>query len=330
MDLRTASAGAYPRIGDEPGQHALRTACARFIRGEIPAAAFRSAQDTAATTAIDEQVAAGLDVVTDGLVRWYDPVSHVAQALMGIRPGPLRPFFGTGTDFRQPLVRGPLVRTRGIVVDEYIFAAAHSPRPVKAVLTGPFTLAALSLVETPAYPGRAILSAYADVLAAEVGALASAGARFIQIDEPAVLADASAPADLTLLEQVLSPLAAAKGDAELTLALPFGDPLARWRELCALPVDVLGVDVTAALGRGDTPPANGAGPRLALGVVDGRSTRMEDPGMVVAQLAPWLSALPPGPHALTTSCGLEYVPRATARGKLALLAQIRSRLEQPS
>jgi 5-methyltetrahydropteroyltriglutamate--homocysteine methyltransferase len=132
------------------------------------------------------------------------------------------------------------------------------------------------------------------------------------------------------VEQVLSPLAAAKGDAELTLALPFGDPLPRWRELAALPVDVLGVDVTAALHRGETPPANGAGPRLALGIVDACSTRMEDPGTLAAQLAPWLAVLPPGPHTLTTSCGLEYVPRATARGKLALLARIRSSLGQPS
>jgi len=324
MDLRTASAGSYPRIGDDPDQQALREACARFARGELGAAGLRAAEDDAAARAIAEQIEAGLDVVTDGLVRWYDPISHVAQALMGIRPGPLRRFFDTGMEFRQPIVRGPIVRTRALVTEDYAFAAARSDRPVKAVLTGPLTLAAVSVIETPAYPGLETLTeTYAEALAGELAALGAAGARLVQLDEPAALAG---PAALALLGRVLPVIVAAKGDVELMLALPFGDPLPLWPQIARLPVDVVALDLTGSPHLEALPPAEGPIPRLALGLVDARTTAEDDVAGRAALAARVLAAAPPGPHYLTTSCGLEMVPRAAARRKLALLGAIRAAL----
>jgi 5-methyltetrahydropteroyltriglutamate--homocysteine methyltransferase len=321
MELQLASAGSYPRIGNEPNEQRLRQAYAAFERGEIARPALRQAEDEAATHAIEEQVAAGLDLVTDGLVRWYDPISHIAQALMGIRPGALRPFFRTGMEYRQPRVRGPLLRTRPIVATEVAFARSRSSRPVKAVLTGPLTLAAASVIETPAYPNLAILTrSYAEILATEVAALVAGGVAHIQIDEPAWL---SRPEATPVVAEALALIAAAKADAELTLALLLGDATTVLDAIGPLPIDVLAVDVTRSPRTSEALSAAALPQRLALGVVDVRTVALDDIASRARTVAAVLDRAPAGPHYLTTAGGLEVLPLATARHKLGLLTDVR-------
>ncbi len=322
MELQAVSAGSYPRIGDATGEQRLRYAYASFRSGELTVAALRQVEDEVAASILSEQIAAGLDLVTDGLVRWYDPISHMAQALMGIAPGPLRPYFDTGSEYRQALVRGPLLRTRALVADEYIFAAAQSTRPVRVVLTGPLTLARASVIETPAYPSLAILArSYAEILATEVGALVAAGAQHIQIDEPAL---ASEPDLLELGAETLTPIAEAKGAAELALALFHGDPGRALPTLAALPIDVLAIDILHAPRAvealiGAPPPQ-----RLALGVVDATNVNSDDVESRARTLEPVLAGLGAGPHYLTSTGGLEHLPRASAHEKIISLARIRN------
>jgi 5-methyltetrahydropteroyltriglutamate--homocysteine methyltransferase len=324
MALLTASAGSYPRIGDEPDRQRLRVACTLFARGEIGAGELAAVEDAVATEILQEQAEAGLDVVTDGLVRWYDPISHVTQALLGLRFDGLRRYFDTACEFRRPVVRGPIMRTRAIVADEFRFAAARSPRAVKAVLTGPLTLATASVIETPAYPGIETLTlTYAEVLAAEVSDLVAAGARHVQIDEPAILGRRG---DLALLGRALAPIAAAKGSSELVLATYFGDATPILAELACLPVDVLALDLISAPALADELARVGLGRRVALGIVDGRNSRLESLSERARVVEGILPALPDGPHYLTSSCGLEYLPRERARRKLERLVEIRAAL----
>ena len=324
MELQVVSAGSYPRIGDATGEQRLRYAYASFRSGELTVAALRQIEDEVAASILAEQVAAGLDLVTDGLVRWYDPISHMAQALMGIEPGPLRAYFETGSEYRQARVRGPLLRNRSLVADEYVFASAQSPRPVRAILTGPVTLACASVIETPAYPSLAILArSYAEILAAEVEALVEAGARHIQIDEPAV---ARQPDLVELAAEALRPIAAVKGGAELTLALFLGDPGHTLPTLAALPIDVLAIDILhsprAVEVLLESPPPQ----RLALGVVDATNVTSDDVASRARTIEPLLAKLGTGPHYLTSTGGLEQLPRASAREKLTSLTRVRDAL----
>jgi 5-methyltetrahydropteroyltriglutamate--homocysteine methyltransferase len=324
MQLLTASAGSYPRIGDEPEQQRLRRAYAQLAAGAITAAEVRSVEDQVAAEVLAEQAAAGIDIVTDGLVRWYDPVSHTARTLGGVTVDGLLRFFDTNFYFRQPVVLDRITRTRPIVTGEYVLAVGRSIRPVKVVLTGPCTLARASLVRTSAYPStEALVLAYAEVLATEVTYLAAAGARHLQIDEPAVL---RAPGDLPLLARALETIAAAKHGIELTLATYFGDAAPLLAALQELPVDVLAVDLVSGPDLADRLLDGGSAKRVALGLLDGRSTRLEDVAALAPRLERLLAALPPGPHYLTTSCGLEYLPRAAARRKLERLSEIRRAL----
>ncbi len=321
MQILTASAGSYPRIGDGPGQQRWRKAYAAFEVGAIAESTFRTVEDQVAADVLAEQADSGLDIVTDGLVRWYDPVSHVGRKLGGVTIDGLLRYFDNNFYIRQPVIRDRITRSAAIVVGEYRFAARKSPRPVKAVLTGPYTLARHSLIETPLYPGRAALTAaFADVLAIEVDELQAAGARYIQLDEPAI---ARAPEDMAVLADALRRIAVCKVNAELTLAIPFADAVPLLPALADLAVDVLALDVPASPALTAHLAAEPLPTRLALGVVDGRSTRMEDAATLARLVEPILAAAR-GPLHLTSSCGLEYLPRAHARRKLELLTALRN------
>src|SRR5439155_1233369 len=83
-----------------------------------------------------------MDLLSDGQIRWHDPISHVARGLAGFRIEGLLRYFDTNTYYRQPAAVGPIGRERPFLVDAYRFAAAAAtPLPVKGIVTGPVTLA---------------------------------------------------------------------------------------------------------------------------------------------------------------------------------------------
>jgi 5-methyltetrahydropteroyltriglutamate--homocysteine methyltransferase len=327
---------SYPRIGDRPAEQVLRRAIARADRGEAPASAVRDAEDELTRLAIAEQVAAGLDLLTDGQVRWHDPVSHIARGLAGFRVGGLLRYFDTNTYYRQPEATGPIGRERPILVDGYRFAAAAAaPRPVKAILTGPLTIARLSRDATSPPRGlRALVLEIASALNREVLDLEAAGAPVIQIDEPVLARHAG---DLPLLREALPKLFEGLGRARVILATSFGDAQPLLRDLAELPVALIGFDLLAtgadlaSLSRG-LPKDLG----LLLGVVEGRNTRLEDPAVLFERhLRPLLSHSEamrgvggPGGREihLAPNHGLEFLPREVARAKMSILSALRDRV----
>jgi 5-methyltetrahydropteroyltriglutamate--homocysteine methyltransferase len=326
MELTLANHGSYPRIGDSPEEQLLRRTIAQREKGEKTDADLSAAEDRMTELALREQIDSGLDVVTDGLIRWYDPVSHVAGKLAGIKIAGLLRFFDTNFYFRQPAVHAKIERTKPLVVDEFRFAQSKSSRRVKAVLTGPYTLARLSIED---HPGRTngggaagfnrLLDGYTTALADEVAALAQAGATLIQVDEPAL---ARHPGDFSQAERSLAALASRKGRAELILALYFGDAAPLHEKLQKLPVDVLSLDFTYSPGLVER-VAKGGSKKLALGLVDGRNTRLED----ASAIAKVIEKIARGANLdrvwLTPSCGLEYLPRDRAQMKLKLLGDVK-------
>ena len=331
----------YPRIGDRPAEQVLRRAIQHADRGEIPSSGVVGAEDEMTRLAIDEQATAGMDLLTDGQIRWHDPVSHVAIGLAGFRVEGLLRYFDTNTYYRQPAATGPIGRERSFLVDAYRFAAAAAaPRPVKAIVTGPLTIARLA--RDPRHRGVRDLSLQiASALSREILDLEAAGAAWIQIDEPAL---ARFPGDADILRLALRRLVSATTSSRILLATSFGDPTPLLPALASMPAALFGIDVSAALGRGDGDAA-GFGSRLAdtfatdagfaLGVVDGRNTRLENAGEIYERrVRPILSALRPpagGPARdihLVTSHGLEFLPRDTARAKMSILAAVRDRARQ--
>ena len=326
--------GPYPRT-PLPGQpFRLRAAHGQLERGEIDEAGFRGVQDDLVRELIDEQVDAGMGLLTDGQVRWNDPQTAVARGLEGFEITGLLRYFDTNTYYRQPrAIAEP--RWRGaILVEDWRFADRAARElaaergddavPVKACLVGPYTLARLSEAgET----GRERLTiALAEALRQEIGALVDAGAPVIQVDENGLTTIGRgddgerrlAGEALRLLTEGLPRerlcLAVTMGDAQhagaaLLFDLSFGSYLfdlvaghENWRLIAYAPPDRT----------------------IVCGVADARNTRPDDEAVMVwaARYAASLGDRGPDRVGLSPSTGLEYLPRDRARAKIQALGAV--------
>lgn len=336
MNLILASTGSYPRIGDSSELQVLRRAIAAADRGECTPAELAEAEQEMTRRAIAEQLEAGLELLTDGQIRWYDPISHLAGQFAGVKINGLLRFFDTNFYFRQPVLTARPQRTRPLLTLEYRFAcdalaALVAARPtngspvMKAVLTGPYTLAKFSLVETDAMGAlETRAQAYAEALAAEIAALVEAGAAFIQVDEPAIV---KYPNDWEVFAHALQVLIAVRKASQkpwtLALHVYFHDPTPLYEKLVALPVDAVGLDFTYHPRLVDVVASAGSPIPLALGLVDARNTKLEHPEELARQIERMLPRIRGGPCYLCPSAGLEYLPRDRAFAKLALLKRVR-------
>src|SRR3990172_9506360 len=184
--MQTTVVGNYPKIPNRPRPARLRVAINKRDRGEITDEELARIKDDVTIEVIGEQIEAGVDIVTDGQVRWDDDQTCIARRLKGIEIGSLERYLDTNTYYRQPEITGPISWQGPILVRDYQLARANSSKPVKAIVTGPYTLAALSLDKH--YNSREKLTmALAEALRNEVQALAEAGAQHIQVNDPVIL-----------------------------------------------------------------------------------------------------------------------------------------------
>ena len=349
--LYLSSTGSYPRIGDSPELQILRKTISALDGGERTTADLLDAEHEMTRRAIADQMKAGLDVLTDGQIRWYDPISHLAGKLENVKIGGLLRFFDTNSYFRQPVLTGTPMRRAPLVVDEYSFARnalGHLPTPkskagklsIKPVLTGPYSLAKFSHAEHAgngkpesfaSLEARAM--AYAEALAAEIGALAEFGAELIQVDEPAA---AKFPNDWAVFENSLAPLIAVRDKVreagrkiEIALYFYFHDCTPLYEKIVSLPADIIGLDCTYNPKLADRIASAGSPKPLGLGLVDARNTRLEDPEVIAWQIERLLSKIDGGRAYLGPSAGLEYLPRDRAFAKLELLGKVREALLGP-
>ena len=319
----TTVIGNYPKIPDLPAPGKWRSAVEKVQKGQLDAAGLRAVEDEVTREAIADQVEAGVDLITDGQIRWEDGQTHFARKLRGFSINGLQRYFDTNVYFREPVAEGPVEWVEPITVEEFTFARTHSARPVKAVVTGPFTLAALS--RNAHYPTReAFVAALARALNAELRALAAAGADVIQVDEPALCQHKDAYATFagamrTLLEGVT---------AKTILCTYFGDVAGVYPQLLELPFDVLGLDFVAGHRNWDVIRSAPFTKELQFGLLDARNTRVETTDEITGAVRRLAEIVPPERMMLAPSAGLEFLPHGVARKKLrALVAGARAAAE---
>jgi len=312
----TTVVGSYPRIGDRPAEQSLRRAIARFDKGEIDAAQLRTAEREVVKAVLREQNEAGIDVVTDGQISWYDSQSHLARKLASIEIGGLVRYFDTNTYYRQPIVRGPVAWKEPILGDEWKFAQANSKAPVKAVLTGPLTLA--SLADDKHYHSKKALGLdLATALGEEVSSLVRGGAAQIQLDEPILTRH---PEDLAIAIEGLERIRTRKGSARLALFMYFGDVASIYEDLLESPADAIGLDLVQGAATRDAIAKYGSEKPLVLGLIDARNTKKEIPGEVAKEVLELRDRVDLKTTDLSPSNGLEFLPRERAREKLGILS----------
>ena len=270
MSILTTVVGNYPKIPNRPRPAKLRAAIARLERGEIGRDELRRVEDEVTLEVIQEQVEAGLDIITDGQIRWDDDQTYFARRMDGFTISGLIRYFDTNTYYRQPVVTGPVRWREPIAVDDYRFAAGHSPQPVKALMTGPYTLAALSANEHYATL-RELVLALAGELRQEVLALEKAGAPIIQVNEPAILRQRE---DFPLLREALERMLDGVR-AECHLYTWFGAIDGLYPQVLDLPVSTIGLDFVMGAANFDAIKKAPFTKKLGLGIIDARNTKLE-------------------------------------------------------
>jgi 5-methyltetrahydropteroyltriglutamate--homocysteine methyltransferase len=338
-------------VGSWPRSPRLLGALAALSRGECTRAAFDAVADDAVRDALHAQLDAGVDLVTDGEQRRDNFYSFVATRLDGVRLMTLAEMLDLVEDragfaellesldvpayaIRNPTCVGEVSLLEPLAEDELRFVRAHTDRPVKVTLPGPYLLTRAMWVKEAsqsAYPSKEALGErVVAILADEVGRLARAGADFIQLDEPvlselvfgqgktrtfmcAALTARKDPAEelafaVTLLNRVL----AAAGDVrtgvhvcrgnwsrdERTLLSGSYAPLAPW--FAQLHARQLVLEyATPRAGR----PVATAGKELGLGVVNPRTDEVETPAFVRARVEAALTVVPASAIFLNPDCG---------------------------
>ena len=311
----TTVVGNYPKIGGAKAPN-LRSAITQLDRGRITLEQLHRIEDQVTTEVIQEQIEAGIDLVTDGHIRRDDGQTYFARRINGFSIGGIIRYFDTNTYYRHPTAESRLERNGPIGVNDFNYAQAQSPRPVKAVLTGPYTLARLS--QLGCYEDLASLAMdLAGILNQEARALEEAGATVIQFDEPAIL---KFKQDLTLLKKTSDVVTQGLG-AKTVLCTYFQDISSLAPEFYKLPFEVFGLDF--AWGPANYQLLDGfpADKELAMGLLDARNTRMESVEEIVEAVRRVTAHVSLDRIQLSPSCGLDFLPRKNAREKLTRLVE---------
>ena len=144
----------------------------------------RAAQDDATRLAILDQERAGLDIVSDGEIRRESYSNHFATALEGVDlDNPGKALDRSGEPVFVPRIVGPIRRKRAVGVEDLKFLKANTDRKVKFTVPGPFTMTQQAQNDHYASERAAALD-YAAAVNEEIADLFEAGADVVQLDEP--------------------------------------------------------------------------------------------------------------------------------------------------
>jgi 5-methyltetrahydropteroyltriglutamate--homocysteine methyltransferase len=328
--LLTAVVGSYPQPDWLVDRAKLRKLMAPRIRAReiwrVSAEWLEQAQDDATIVAIAEQERAGIDVITDGEMRRESYSNKFANALDGIERERFGEIVGrTGSKIPVPLVTGPIRRRGPVEVRDVAFLREHSAKRIKITLPGPFTLAQQAVNEYYK-DDESLALAYAEAVNEEIDALFAAGADVVQLDEPWLQAHPEA-ARRYGLKAIDRALAGAKGTTAVHLcfgyaALVENKPASGYSFLAELErCAVDQVSIEAAQPKLDLAILKALPTKtVMLGVLDLADPAIETPATVAARIRAALEFVPPERLIATPDCGMKYLPRATAFGKLAALA----------
>ncbi|MDA8194230.1 MAG: methionine synthase [Thermaerobacter sp.] len=312
--LQTTSVGSFPK------PPSLQAARARFRRGEITRDELRAAEREATRTVIAVQEDLGYDVLVHGEMERGDMVAYFAENWSGFTESlPVRSY--GNRYYRKPIVEAAVGNggRAGLTVESWRFASQLTAKPVKGMLTGPYTICDWSY--NAYYPDRrSLVLALAELVHEEAKALENAGAEYIQIDEPAL---SVRPEEIDLAIEAMDIVT--RGLRAHTVShVCYGRFESIYPRLLDLPVDQL--DLEAANGHYALLDLIGRYPwphnkELALGVVDVHSHRTESVDEVKAGIRRALEIVPADKLYIDPDCGLKTRTWDEALAKLTVVAE---------
>ena len=285
-----------------------------------------AAQDDATLLAIAEMERAGVELITDGEIRRESYSNRFATALDGVdieNPGEVLGRSGQPTIV--PRVVGPIKRNQPVQVRDVEFLRANTSRRIKVTVPGPFTMS--QQVQNDHYPDRATLAMdYAVAVNQEVKALFAAGADVVQLDEPWLQAHADDAREFGVAA-INKALEGMSGTTGLHLCFGYAAVVKNKASEYAFLAELEGsaadlVSIEAAQPNLDLSVlAKLPSKTMVVGVIDLEDAAVEPPESVAARVREALKYLPPEQLMLAPDCGMKYLPREVAFGKLQAMVQ---------
>ncbi|MPZ30560.1 MAG: 5-methyltetrahydropteroyltriglutamate--homocysteine methyltransferase [Rhodospirillales bacterium] len=328
--LRTTVVGSYPQPDWLVNRQMLSKVVPRTRMREIwrvPEAFLEQAQDDATLIAIRDMERAGIDIVTDGEVRRESYSNRFATALDGIDDEhPAEIVNRTGNRTPVPRVVGKIRRTGPVELRDMQFLRANTDKLAKITLPGPFTMG--QQVKDEFYKdAEAMCMDYAAAVNEEAHELVKAGADVIQLDEPwlrnnpeeakryavkvidRALKDINVPTVVHLCFGYAAVVGGGKPSGYSFLP-QLADSIAQQ------------ISIESAQPKLDLGVLKDLAPKkVMLGVIDLNDPEVETPQKVADRIRAGLKHLPPDKLLPAPDCGMKYLPRATAFGKLKALAE---------
>ena len=328
--LQTTVVGSYPQP-DWLVDRALlakgvpRTRLRELWRVQDPW--LQQAQDDATLLAIRDMERAGIDIITDGEMRRESYSNHFATALEGVdNETPATIVNNRGQKTAVPRVVGKIRRTKPVELRDMQFLRANTARQAKITLPGPFTMG--QQVKDEFYKdAEAMCMDYASAVNEEARELVKAGADVIQLDEPWLRnnPEEAKRYAVKVINHALEGIAVPTvvhlcfGYAAVVTGLkPTGYSfLPQLSDTIAQQISIESAQPKIDLGvLKDLAPK-----KVMLGVIDLSDPEIETPQKIADRIRAGLKFVGPDKLLPAPDCGMKYLPRATAFGKLKSMAE---------
>ena len=283
------------------------------------------AMDDATLIAIRDQERAGLDIITDGEMRRESYSNRFATALDGVDlDNPGMALDRSGEPNPVPRVVGPIVRRHAVETRDVKFLRENTDRQIKITVPGPFTMA--QQAKNDFYDDEAEMAHdYAVAVNAEMKDLFAAGADFVQIDEPYMQARPE-KARAYGLDALRTALDGVEGRTALHICFGYAALIHERPEGYSFLPELAGCNVqqisieTAQSNLDCSVLEKLPGKTIILGVLDLSTLEVETPETVAARIRRALPHVPAERLIVAPDCGLKYLPREVAFGKMKAMA----------
>lgn len=291
----------------------------------IPPEHLEEAQNDATLNAIRDQERAGLDIITDGEIRRESYSNRFATALEGVDiDNPGTALDRSGHPNPVPRVVGKVRRMHAVEVDDVKFLRANTDRVIKITVPGPFTMS--QQAQNDFYPSEAELALdYAAAVNEEIKDLFAAGADIVQIDEPYMQARPEKAREFGV-DALNRALDGVQGETAVHICFGYAAIIhARPEGYSFLPefanVNVKAVSIETAQSKLDTSVLKSLpDKKIILGVLDLSDMEVESAETVAERIRRALPNVDASRIVVAPDCGLKYLPREVAFGKMKAMA----------
>jgi 5-methyltetrahydropteroyltriglutamate--homocysteine methyltransferase len=299
----------------------------------IPPQYLNQAQEDATLVAIRSQEEAGLDIVSDGEIRRESYSNRFATALDGVDlDNPGTALDRSGHPNPVPRIVGKIRRRHAVEVEDLNFLRAHTDRKIKITVPGPFTMLQQAQNDFYASEEEAAMD-YADAVNAEIKDLFAAGADVVQIDEPYMQArpEKARQYGLAALNRALQGVQGTTavhicfGYAAIIHQRPSGYSFLPELAQCSCRQ----VSIETAQSKLDCSVLQSLrGKQVMVGCIDLEDPQVETAQTVVQRIERALPYIEPQDVILAPDCGMKYLPRERAVGKLRAMVEAASILRE--